>query len=269
MIRRTTQRLLALLSLPALVALATAVRAQDTPTLFVTGTVRDSSGVPIPFVNVDGPKKLRALGDEEGHFRMVLPTLNAASLTLRRLGCQPLTLALPAGADTVLYVHLGVVVQKLSAIRVVTAAIETLRNRGFFARMADREKGPGSGQFITPEEIELRKPSRPTQLFDGRMNVVVRRVGKCFEITRCYAIAGPNDCPMTIYLDGQRLQSDGGNVFSVSAANAKVGSFPTYIDDLISPTSIAGIEIYNRGANAPPAYQTFNGTCGVVLIWTK
>jgi hypothetical protein len=265
---KTPQHLLALLFLPAIASLATLAPAQETPARTVTGTVRDTSGIPIPFVNVEGPKKLRALGDEEGRFRLELPSRDAISLTLRRLGYQPMTLSLPAGADTSVNVHLDLVVQQLSAIRVVTAAIETLRNRGFFARMADRERGPGSGQYITPEEIELRKPSRPTQLFDGRMNVVVRRVGNCYVLTRCYAIAGPNDCPMTIYLDGQRLLADG-NLSQHSAGNTKIGSAPTYIDDLISPTSIAGIEIYNRGANAPPAYQTLNGTCGVVLIWTK
>ena len=161
------QRFLALVCLPVLVALATVARAQDAPTRTVTGTVRDTNGIPIPFVNVEGPRNLRVIGSEEGLFRIVLPTGGAMSLTLRRLGYRPVTVALPAGTDTALFVHLDLIPQQLNAVRVVTSAIQTLRNKGFYARMAEREQGASSGQFITPEEIELRNPSRPTQLLEG------------------------------------------------------------------------------------------------------
>ncbi len=231
--------------------------------------MRDTSGIPIPFVNVEGPKGLRVVGDEEGHFRIVLPTGGATSLTLLRLGYRPTTLALPAGADTAVFMHMDLVAQQLNAVRVVTAAIQSLRNKGFYARMAEREKGASSGQFITPEEIELRKPQRPSQLFEGRMSVIVRRVGNCNIVTRCFVIAGQNDCPMQVYLDSQRLIPDGTSLFGKSGGNTKVNDAPTYLDDVISPSSIAGVEIYPRGASAPPQYQMLNGTCGVVLIWTK
>ena len=271
MLRSIRIGVIALLFLPAPVALATVASAQDAPTRAVTGTVRDTSGIPIAFVNVQGPKNLRALSDEEGHFRLVLPTGGATSLMLLRLGYRPVTVALPAGTDTALFVHLDLIPQQLNAVRVVTSAIQSLRNKGFYARMAEREQGASSGQFITPEEIELRKPSRPTQLLEARMSVVVRRVGKCYVIAQCWVATGFNGCPMQIYLDGQRLMPERlMNALNQSGGNLKADEYTSvFLDALITPSAIAGIEIYPRGASAPPQYQMMNSTCGVILIWTK
>jgi hypothetical protein len=41
------------------------------------------------------------------------------------------------------------------------------------------------------------------------------------------------------------------------------------LDFIVSPTTVSGIEIYPRGAGASAGYQLLNGTCGVVLVWTK
>jgi len=41
------------------------------------------------------------------------------------------------------------------------------------------------------------------------------------------------------------------------------------VNVLVLPTHAAAMEIYPRAINAPPQYQPNNGTCGVVLIWTK
>lgn len=60
-------------------------------------------------------------------------------------------------------------------------------------------------------------------------------------------------CKMTVSLDNMLIVG-------------KVGGGP---DDSVSPTHVAAMEIYPRAINAPPAYQALNGTCGVVLIWTK
>ena len=94
MLRNTHPRLHVqpLVCIPALALLTGLGRAQDAPTRIVTGTVRDTSGIPILFVNVEGPMKVGALGDEEGRFRIVLLNRDASSLTLRRLGFHPVTI---------------------------------------------------------------------------------------------------------------------------------------------------------------------------------
>jgi hypothetical protein len=47
------------------------------------------------------------------------------------------------------------------------------------------------------------------------------------------------------------------------------GEVPDEIDELVNPTSVAAMEVYPRAVQAPPQYQSLNGVCGVILIWTK
>jgi hypothetical protein len=42
-----------------------------------------------------------------------------------------------------------------------------------------------------------------------------------------------------------------------------------YINDQIPTSTIAAIEVYPRAVGAPPKYQSLNGNCGVILIWTR
>jgi hypothetical protein len=67
---------------------------------------------------------------------------------------------------------------------------------------------------------------------------------------------------MTIYVDGVRF-------YSLSESKNQVDQNHIFINDLVSANSIAGIEVYPRSVTAPPKYQSLNGTCGVILIWTK
>ncbi|HEX6316680.1 MAG TPA: hypothetical protein VFZ73_17535, partial [Gemmatimonadaceae bacterium] len=68
---------------------------------------------------------------------------------------------------------------------------------------------------------------------------------------------GFNRCAMTVYLDRIRVVGKPGNALD------------DYVNELVVPTHVAAMEIYPRGVGAPPEYQPMNGSCGVVLIWTK
>ena len=74
-----------------------------------------------------------------------------------------------------------------------------------------------------------------------------------------------NNCPMTVIVDGNRLNRLGGGEKNEVGAV----SWATGIDDLVSPGSIAGIELYTSAGRVPPEYQRLIGNCGVILIWTK
>jgi hypothetical protein len=62
---------------------------------------------------------------------------------------------------------------------------------------------------------------------------------------------------MTVYLDGIRI----------------IGKLNPRAEDpvnlMVKPNEIAGAEVYPRGIGAPPQYQSLNGSCGIVLIWTR
>ncbi len=43
---------------------------------------------------------------------------------------------------------------------------------------------------------------------------------------------------------------------------------PAFLDNLVRPVVIAGIEVYNSPASMPLQYN-FGGECGVIVIWTR
>jgi hypothetical protein len=226
--------------------------------------VSDSLGNAVTYVNVDGGGGQRALGDTEGRFTILLRATSATTLEFRRLGFRAVTVALNAGSDTSLNITMSPVAQRLAAIKVTSEQVRALELHGFYARLADRQKWGGSAQFVTPEEVELRRPNRVTQLFDHLNGITVRRSGSCNIIVKCWVPLGSGNCLMTIYLDGTRLMSELGAV-----PRPMSSPVPVFIDEIVSPSTVSGIEIYSRPTQAPPQYQILNGTCGVILIWTK
>ena len=134
--------------------------------------------------------------------------------------------------------------------------VRTLETRGFYERMADKEKGALVGDFVTPEEIEMRNPQRVTQLLEQRSGIRVMRNDRCQVIATCYRVYGQSGCPATIYLDNQRLNK-------LSEADVPA------VDELIPVTGVSAIEVYPRGSSAPPRFPMLAGTCAIVVIWTK
>jgi hypothetical protein len=229
----------------------------------VTGTARDSSGAGIPYVNVDGGPRYRTMSNAVGEFTLVVPAAESLEIAVRRIGFLMAKFRLDPGTDT----SVTVTMQPLAVLMQtqVVRAREQVRNlamRGFYERMSQQEHGALVGEFVTPEEIEMRNPQRVTQLLEQRRGLTVRRVGTCQVIAQCYRVMGANNCPATVYLDGHRLNRLG------DPAAAGPSSAPA-IDELITVTSVSGIEVYPRGSSAPPRYQSLAGTCAIVVIWTK
>lgn len=166
------------------------------------------------------------------------------------------------GRDTVIDVVMMPIPQLLAEAQVKAAAtIRSLEIRGFYRRLDDRNRGILNGAFVTAEEIDQRNPPRISWMIDGLQGVRVVKARN--PLKRNYALAwdilGRRGCPMTIYLDGMRLNS-------LSQAN---NSLRQYLDEIVSPTSVVGIEVYGTLGRAPPEYQSVSTTCGVVLIWTR
>lgn len=250
---RTVAVLTALVTVPA-------ARAQDTRT--VSGTVVDSGGRFIPYASIDGGPRARAVSNGSGEFTLLIPPKDRIEVSVRRIGFLPTKFTVEAGGDTTIRVTMTqlAVLMNAQVIR-AQSQVRTLEFRGFYDRLLEKERGSLVGDFIMPEEIEMRNPQRVSQLLEGKRGVTVRRTGGCNIIATCYRVMGTGDCPATIYLDGQRLNSL--NVASNDPRGAPA------IDELIPVTGVSAIELYPRGASAPPRYQALGGTCAVVLIWTK
>lgn len=116
-----------------------------------------------------------------------------------------------------------------------------------------RWKRGGTGSFITPEELDSRKPTILTAAVEQLPTVRIRPPPFGLPLNRNLRIEDRSGCPFTVYLDRIRIASKG----------------EYDVNQIVIPTSVAGIELYPRAIGAPPEYQANNGTCGIVLIWTK
>lgn len=234
----------------------------------IQGQVVDSSGAVVAYASVLH-RGLYAIADDSGRFRLQAPS-TGGMFHVRRIGYRSVDMAYSAGADTTIVVVLPALPAQLSRMVVLAqATVRSLELRGFYRRLRDRQEGTNAGQFITAEEIEQRKPTRVTQLFDGLTGIRATRVKggtrlapHCggFTSIDCWAPQGPDGCWMTVYLDGQRLRD---------VSNFASGNQPTLVDEIALPSHVAGIEIYTTPGKAPPEYQSLNGRCGVVLLWSR
>lgn len=260
--RRIPSRLL--LSIPAVLLCAASLTAAAQNRV-ISGTVTDSGGNPIPYVNVEEGGNRRAITNVSGEFRFESARKGAITVTFRRIGFRSRDARFESAGDTTLAVVMEQLATQLATATVTaTARVRALESRGFYSRLADRDKGILGGEFITPEEIERRNPMRTTQLFDQRQGFRVNRVGRCEVTIRCWAVLGTGGCTATVYLDGRRL-----NPLRSASGEAPSPETVPFIDEMVAPTSIAGIEVYPRGVRAPPEFQSLGGTCGLVLIWTR
>lgn len=254
------QPLTALLTLACLAVSAASANGQDRRT--ISGTVTDTAGRPLSYVTIDGGPRFRTLGNAAGEFTLTVPAKERLDIAVRRIGFLPAKLRVEPGGDTTVNVSLQQLAVMLTTQFVrAQQLVRSLEYRGFYSRMLEQTRGALVGEFVTPEEIEMRNPQRVTQLLEQRRGIQVRRMGSCQVIARCYRVTGTGGCAATVYLDGQRLNR-------LSSAAADIGSAPA-IDELIPATGVSAVEVYPRGSSAPPRFQSLAGTCAIVVIWTK
>jgi hypothetical protein len=254
----------------------------------IKGITTDSATRPVPYVQIHVSESgIRAISDDSGRFRVRLSDWKAVTLVFRRIGFYPAQVMLPVGGDTSVAIILSSSVHALSAAHVVAnRSIEKLATRGFFDRMRDKERGANTGHFITQEEIEQRHLPPLTQLLRGLPSVQINYARAGIAVPMSTMSGG---CVMTTYLDGVRFEVYNAQKLTESTSrfpHGGVGS-PMHppesdrsavrrrdvvewgLDFVVQTTTVAGIEVYPRPGQAPPQYQTLNGACGVILIWTK
>lgn len=247
-----------------LVLVPTTLLTQAPTTRLISGVIVDSAGVPVAHANVVLPDGRRVVATAEGRFALGLEQ-SVRTLEFRRIGFHPYLFRFAAIPDTALRIVLVPFPQTLQEVRVVNEYLQSLRSRGFYERMADVERGINRGFFITPEELESRKGSRITDFLHGRHGVKVRMVKEPGVVGRSGLLPlGIDGCRMEIYLDGARFYP-----LSFNMQTLPTMSGMNFINDVVPIATVAGIEVYPRGVQAPPKYQPLNGTCGVILIWTR
>jgi hypothetical protein len=235
----------------------------------IHGVVVDSAGQRVSYANIiaTGSQRRIAAGPD-GAFRLAMDSSAKREIEVRRIGYHPLTVRLDSWPDSGLRVVMAAATKTLSTITIAVERSASLAMRGFYERMDGVARGINYGYFITPEDIARRQGSRPTDLMSGIPSVRVRRVKTGDPAFRRpqdrqgWEVQGQGSCRMEVYIDGIRMATP-------TKWKQNLDENHMFLDDIVALNTIAGIEVYPRSVQAPPKYQSMNGLCGVVLIWTK
>jgi len=220
-----------------------------------------SNGSPLPSTAVLLESGQRAaLTDRRGEFRFEELGPGSYVIGFTHMGYAPRQDTVRVSPGRVSYVQASLSVDpvQLEPLEVTVERREVaLEAVGFYEREAE-----GWGKFLDREYIEMRAPSRMTDLFTGLAGVTVQvsasgmRQWVVLRSGRSRGL-GPT-CFPPVYLD-DLLVATGGNE-------------PAGIDDLVIPGAVAGVEVYVSSAGTPARYWRPTPTgrqCGVILIWTR
>jgi hypothetical protein len=177
----------------------------------------------------------------DGRFALADISPGAALITVRRLGYQPRRVEVDVSTSTAAHPLELTLVPVATDIEAVTIEGATGKLQAFI----DRRARSSFGYFFDQNDIRKKSPRYVSELFrtiPGARLRASRRAGNILEL---------RNCTPRIWLDGVR------------ADNAE-------IDELISPSEIAGMEIYPSFAGVPAEYMDKeNRACGVILVWSR
>ena len=134
-----------------------------------------------------------------------------------------------------------------------------LQDAGYYNRLEE-----GFGEFIDRAEIENRAPQEMSDVFSRIPGVelladpdnplekyVVLRGGRQASFS-----SGPyGRCFPRVVLDGLVIN--------------RGGDEPAYLDRMLDPAAIAGVEVFSTASGVPAQYGGVGSSCGVILIWTR
>lgn len=235
----------------------------------VTGTIRGrvvdertGSGIATALVEfMDGRTRIRtsAVADSEGGFLLTDLPKGSFRLRVSRIGyARALTpyWRIESGETLTVSVYLDAEAVLLAPLEI--QATERSRSpvlANYYHRL---EIGLG-GYFITREEIERRNPRLVTDLLADVPGVRLQAGGigansRIVSFSRAIPRNGGR-CPVQVWVDGM-LASRG-------------GADDVLLDELATPNTLEGIEIFRGLSTIPPEFITPDARCGVIALWTK
>jgi hypothetical protein len=224
----------------------------------VTGQVL-GAGTTEPVVDVtltlraaDGHVFAVTATDSAGNFRMHVARAGDYILTAERIGYTPVssTVSVNLHEQVDVRITMDVAAVPLEPLTITARSYFDMGRLGeFYERMADNEK-LGIGRFLTRDMIESRGAMEVSDLLrDFPRVLVLHQEGRGNHVA-FRELRG--ECSPAIYIDG---------VISNRRERA-------FIDELVRPHDLEGVEIYHGLARLPGRYHDETG-CGVVLLWTR
>jgi len=215
----------------------------------LTGRVINRAGEPVQGaqVAIEGGTEVATTGADGAFSLAGLPSGTRAAV-VRKLGLAPVTqvVALTKREPRRITVVLGAM-QLLAAVRINEKLEGGLQRTGFL----DRQKG-ASGHFITPDDIDRRKPEVFTDLIQtlNGFRVVMTPQGNYIEPTR---MAGSAGACLNVVID--RIP------FEVMQ--------PGDLDAALRNNDVGAVEAYSSSTNVPAEFQRPGKACPTIVVWTK
>jgi hypothetical protein len=265
---------------PLLIAIGLAAVAVDTDAQqaarIIDGRVVDVRDRPVPLVTITVVGGPSAVSDDSGHFRLAVAHKDRVVFDAKRIGYMPSRIALVDGGDTTLSVLLLPATRELPGVEVTDTRSGPPGLAGFEQRMKERQRGAGTGHFFTAKDIEAMQPLRVTQVVENVPSMVVRRTGGDRFAIYAKATSG-GECAATVYLDGVHIAGAGDALMGRDRRGRPVvlrgdDGGGISIDQFVTPTELAGVEVYARAMLAPVRLQPNDPNamkCAIVAFWTK
>lgn len=212
----------------------------------MVGFVRDATGVPLDGVTVEVHGR-RSTTDARGAFALLTSAVDTASITLRRVGFEPLDAFLRTrnGSWDTVVVQMDLTVTTLRSVDVN----ENFATRASAIRGFNERQERGLGQFVLRDEIVDRGSQKLTDVLRSRKGVMIVR-GR-LRFASSIGSRGAS-CQPNVFLDGARV-------------------YGMEVDELPAQ-AIEAVELYPNMSTIPIEFQTIGrntAPCGTIVIWTR
>ncbi len=215
----------------------------------LAGTVRTRDGRPLQGARVQlWGSDVQGTTTEAGNFSLSGLPAGTYALEVRAIGYAPKRV--PVTLSSRRAGSVGVVLdERINTLQSVVVQADRTKLQKDYTGFLDRQKR-GMGRFMSEEDIARRAPISITDVFRTMPGISVVPNGTGFG----YALQGRGGCAPDVFVDGMRV-FDGA----------------TDLDQIVRPSDVGGVEVYNSAATVPPQFITGAGTgsCGVVAVWTK
>lgn len=198
----------------------------------------------------DGRILKRVETGDDGTFEFTVTKVSAVQIQAKRIGYKGNTTPL-LHFDRHKYIQVEV---RLATDAILLAPLEVVIWSGVErSPLLDNyrfRKSVGLGTFITRQDIEKARPLKMTDMLRVVPGVIVEGSGAGFMSKIRIGRGSGHTCQTQIFLDGIRMPDP-------------------YLDELVAPGDVEGIEIYRGLATIPAEFLTPDAPCGVVAVWTR
>jgi hypothetical protein len=211
-------------------------------------TVKGGGPVPGAQVAVQGATSVAVTGADGAFTLDGLPS-GTQAVVVRKIGFAPATVAVNLSARAPQDVAVVLAEARvLATVRVVGKMDNGLQQVGF----ADRQRS-GRGHFISPKEVEERRPLVFTDLLQTTPGFRVTQAGRGRIVQSTRSGGGAQDGCVNIFVDRTPFQQ------------MQAGD----LDDTFNTNDIGAVELYASASDTPAEFQVTGRSCATIAMWTK